>query len=177
MPRGETVREILVLLLACLSGCGNNIDNALTDEGLLEKFSDHEQHYKTLREMITSDAHELQIFAVADDRLGKYRLDDDGWAKQYGSYVPLEVILAEYSLTQSRYNEYLDLLSAAGASVVVRYNGSVSISISSSGFVFGGCLSQIQYDPDKIELEKPSWAQVYYQAKFSDNWGAETKCN
>jgi hypothetical protein len=177
MPKGKKVRGFLFLLFVCLSGCSKNIDSALTDKDLIAEFSTHEQQYKKLREMVTADANELQKFEVGNDRLGEYRLYDDGWAKQYGNYIPLEAILAEYSLTQSRLQEYLSLLSTTGASVVERYKGSVSISISSSGFVFGGCLSQIHYEPNMLTLEKPSWAQVYYQAKFSDNWGGETKCN
>jgi len=174
---GEYVRGLILLLVVYLSGCTKNIDTALTDKELNAVFSKNEQEYKLLTKMITDDASTLQKFEIGDDRLGEYRLYDDGWAKEYGNYVPIDIILAEYALTESRYQEHLNLLSSAGASVIERYNGSVSIAISASGFVFGGCLSQIHFDPLKLELEKPAWAQVYYQAKFNDNWGAETKCN
>lgn len=171
------MRGFLILLIVCLSGCSKNIDTALTDEDLKESFSKHEKQYKKLRQMISSDAKVRQKFEVGTERLGEYRLYDDGWAKNYGNFISLDVILAEYSLTQSRLQEYLSLLSATGASVVERYKDSVSFNISSSGFVFGGCLSQINYEPKMLKLEKPSWAVVYYQARFNDNWSGETKCN
>ncbi|MBL52272.1 MAG: hypothetical protein CL590_00020 [Alteromonadaceae bacterium] len=171
------MRGFIFLLIVGVSGCSKNIDSALTSKDLIAEFSKHEQQYKKLRDMVTADANELQKFEVGIHRLGDYRLYDDGWAKQYGNYISLEAILAEYSLTQSRLQEYLTLLSATGASVVERHKDSVSISISSSGFVFGGCLSQIHYEPNVLTLEKPSWAQVYYKAKFYDNWGGETKCD
>ncbi|MGR6874057.1 hypothetical protein ACU6U9_17500 [Pseudomonas sp. HK3] len=167
----------LFLLLVCLTGCSKNIDTALTEKDLIAELSEHGQQYRLLREMITEDVKALQKFEVGEDRLGEYQLYDDGWAKRYDNYVPLEAILSEYSLTQSRHQEYLNLLSSAGASAIERYNGNVSIAISALGFVFGGCLSQIHYSPHKLELEKSSWAQVYHQAKFNDNWGGETKCN
>ena len=114
---------------------------------------------------------------MASDRLGKYRVYDGGWAKEYGKYVPIGSALEEYSLTEVRYQKYLDLLSSAEASVVERYGNSVSIAISATGFVFGGCLTEIHYSPDKLSLEKPSWAQIYYQVQYNENWGGETKCN
>jgi hypothetical protein len=177
MPKGEFVRGLLFVLLACLISCSKNVDTALTEKELIAVFSEHEPEYKLLIEMVTDDASTLQKFEVGAEILGEYRLYDVGWAKKYGDYVPFENILAEYSITQLRYQKYLNLLTVAGASAVERYNGSVSIAIAASGFVFGGCLSQIHYNPNKLELEKPSWAQVYYQVNYNDNWGAETKCN
>ncbi|MBU6953515.1 hypothetical protein [Hahella sp. HN01] len=175
-PKGDIVRSLLLLFI-CLSGCSKNIDNAMTDKDLIAEFSGHEQSFKLLIDMITADASSLQKFEIGNDRVGEYRLYDEGWEKQYGNYVPLEVVLAEYSLTKARHQEYLKLLSNTNASKIERYNGSVSVVISTSGFLFGGCISLIRYDPKKLELTKPSWAQVYYQAKFNDNWGGETKCN
>jgi len=83
----------------------------LTDKELISAFSEYEKEYKLLIDMITNDANSFKKFEVGDERLGEYWLYDDGWAKEYGNYVPIEAVLAEYSLTQTRYQEYLHLLS------------------------------------------------------------------
>ena len=171
------MRILYILLVVSLTSCSKNIDSALTAKELETKFSAHKQQYNQLREMITYDSKSLQQFKVGDERLGEYQLYDKGWAKQYGNYVPLERILSEYKLTQIRHQEYLNLLSVVGASEIELYKGSIFITLSASGYVFGGCLSQISYSPNNLKLEKPSWAQVYYNTKFTDNWGGETKCN
>ncbi|WP_076924296.1 hypothetical protein [Pseudoalteromonas sp. EB27] len=171
------MRIFFILLIVSLTSCSKNIDSALTDKELETKFSEHKLQYTQLREMITDDSKFLQKFKVGNDRLGEYQLYDKGWAKQYGYYVSFVRILSEYKLTQTRYLEYLNLLSVVGASEIELYKGNVFVTLSSSGFVFGGCLSQIIYSPNNLKLERPSWAQVYYQAKLTDNWGGETKCN
>ncbi|GGI85830.1 hypothetical protein [Shewanella gelidii] len=93
------MRVFVFLLLVCLTGCSKNVDTALTDEELVAEFSEHEQQYILLRNMITHDAKVLKKFEIGDDRLGEYRLYDDGWAKQYGNHVSLESVLSSLELT------------------------------------------------------------------------------
>ncbi len=177
MPRIKLMRNFYFIFCLFLVGCTKNTNTAPNESELTKHFNEHHRSFDKLRSMIISDSHDLDYFQIREGKIGEYDLTEKGWSKDYGHYVPFSVVTGTYRLTSSRYDEYVQLLKSTKATAVDYYNGNVAISIFSAGFVFGGCISEIIYQPDKISLSRPSWATTYYQAYFDENWGAQTKCN
>ncbi len=140
-------------------------------------FKSHNAKFKLLRDMISADAQELDHFHISEDKIGKYTQSEKGWSKKYGEYVPFSVVTGTYNLNNKRHQDYVNILQSIGASAVNYYNGNVSITVFSAGFVFGGCSSDIIFQPTKINLEQPSWSKTYFKVYFDQNWGGETKCS
>lgn len=171
------MRLILSFLIMLLSACGTNIDSAMDVQAMTSSYSEHQKSYNQLAKMILEDSKGRQKFEVGDDRIGDYRLYDKGWAKLYGNYVTLDIVLSESAITDKRHSDYIALLNRLGASVVAQYEQHVSITISATGLAIGGCLTQLLHKPSEFSLEKPPWAQVFHKADLGKSWYGITKCN
>ena len=178
MHQDKLMRRFLVLIsfLLCVS-CTKNTNKALDEVELKSNYEIYNGAYSKLKDMITTDSGELANFKIGIDIIGDYEFDGDGWYKNYREYVPYEVVLGLYLLSDERIQNYIGLLEETGAQKVEFYGGYVAITVLANGFVFGGCLSQIYFHPVRAELERPSWASTYYSVRFSENWTGETKCN
>ena len=168
--------SIFLVVLLCVA-CTKNTDEALNESELISNFEAHQESYSKMKDMIILDVRSQSYFKVGLDRIGEYSLDETGWYKNYNEYVPYDIVLGIYLLSHERVEEYLRLLKITGAEEVEYYNGNVAITVLANGFLFGGCLSQIYYQPNKVVLDRSSWANVYHSAVFSENWAGETECN
>jgi len=171
------MRPLIILVVFFLIACEKNIDKALDESDLKLVFTKNTSTFKALKKMIIIDSRSMEIFEVGEDRIGGYSLHENGWAKKYGTFVLLNDVLNEYNISQVRFDKYLSLLSKTGASSVSIYEGRVSFTVLSLGFVFGGCLSTIMSNPLPVALEKPDWAQIFYKVELKDNWFGVTYCD
>jgi len=164
-------------MLFFLISCEKNIDNAMNEEALNQTFQMHKSKFKQLAQMIIEDSNNLKKLKISEKRIGEYSLHDEGWAKKYGEFVSIEIALKESSISLNRYQKYKSLLGRSESSKVLFYDNEVDITVSATGFVFGGCLSLVLYKPSGASLKKPSWAQVFYSTQFEENWYGVTRCD
>ena len=182
-----SLRFVFLFVALVSASCG---DCASLKQGM-QMFEEHRSTFVELRQMIEADTAGGKCRRIGPQHIVGWWKKDDGWyqSSDYNHTIPLASVLREASLSESRYKQYLRLLSSIGKNSFVEHCNNYErvdtrptwtrFKVLASGVSVSGCTTLVHHRGSRAipkNEEAPGFFYHYATIDIDDVWYVEYSC-